>query len=397
MSVGTDDIIDNAVTDAKISLDSVYTVWRESLGVDDLSRILFKRNTISFDPSIIVSHTGSFRKTAVAVSGDNVYVVTQENINITEPPASDAIWYRRSTDGGANFSGAVNLRTTTTGSMFEPSLTASGNNVYVVWDDDGTASQGSDVLYRRSTDGGANFGSTVNLTENTAADAEETAMAASGNNVYVLWSNDFDPGTFDILYKKSTNGGTSFGDTKNLSNTAGSSREPAVAVSGNNVYVVWRERESTTPGNQEILYRRSTNAGANFGSAVNLSNSTGLSQIPAITASGNNVYVVWQDDSLVSGIPDILYRRSTNGGTSFSGAVNLSNTAGNSGSPAIAASGNNVYVVWHDNTTQVAGAQFDILYRKSTNGGTSFGSTVNLSNTAQASTIPAISASNNLT
>src|SRR5215208_2636457 len=233
MSVGTDDIIDNAVTDAKISLDSVYTVWRESLGVDNLSRILFKRNTISFDPSIIVSHTGSFGKTAVAVSG---------------------------------------------------------NNVYVVWDDDGTASQGNDVLYRRSTDGGANFGSTVNLTENTAADAEETAMAASGNNVYVLWSNDFDPGTFDILYKKSTNGGTSFGDT-----------------------------------------------------------------------------------------------------------INLSNTAGSSGSPAIAASGNNVYVVWHDNTTQVAGAQFDILYRKSTNGGTSFGSTVNLSNTAQASTIPAIAASNNLT
>src|SRR5215213_2268413 len=395
MSVGTDDIIDNAVTDAKISLDSVYTVWRESLGVDNLSRILFKRNTISFDPSIIVSHTGSFGKTAVAVSGDNVYVVSQENI--TEPPASDAIWYRRSTDGGANFSGAVNLRTTTTGSMFEPSLTASGNNVYVVWDDDGTASQGSDVLYRRSTDGGANFSSAVNLTENTAADAEETAMAASGNNVYVLWSNFVTGSSSDILYKKSTNGGTSFGDTKNLSNTAGSSREQAVAVSGNNVYVVWRERESTTPGNQEILYRRSTNAGANFGSAVNLSNSTGLSQLPAITASGNNVYVVWQDDSLVSGIPDILYRRSTNGGTSFSGAVNLSNTAGNSGSPAIAASGNNVYVVWHDNTTQVAGAQFDILYRKSTNGGANFGSTVNLSNTAQASTIPAIAASNNLT
>jgi hypothetical protein len=62
MSVGTDDIIDDAVTDAKLSLDSIYTVWRESLGVDNLSRILFKRNTISFDPSIIVSHNGSFGK-----------------------------------------------------------------------------------------------------------------------------------------------------------------------------------------------------------------------------------------------------------------------------------------------------------------------------------------------
>jgi ethanolamine utilization microcompartment shell protein EutL len=394
MSVGTDDIIDNAVTDAKLSLDSIYTVWRESLGVDNLSRILFKRNTISFDPSIIVSHNGSFNKTDVAVSGNNVYVVSRENI--TEPPASDAIWYRRSTDGGASFSGAVNLRTTTTGSMFEPSLTASGNNVYVVWDDDGTASQGSDVLYRRSTDGGASFGSTVNLTENTAADAEETAMAASGNNVYVFWSNFVTGSSSDILYKKSTNGGTSFGDTKNLSNTAGSSREPAVAVSGNNVYVVWRERDSTS-GNQEILYRRSTNGGASFSGAVNLSNSIGLSQLPAIAASGNNVYVVWQDDSLVPGTSDILYKKSTNGGASFGDTKNLSNNAGNSGSPAIAASGNNVYVVWHDNTTQAAGAQFDILYRKSTNGGANFGSTVNLSNTAQASTIPAIAASNNLT
>ena len=177
MSVGADDIIDDAVTDAKLSLESVFTVWIESLGADNLSRILFKRNTISFDPSIIVSHNGSFRKTAVAASGNNVYVVYRENI--TEPPASDAIWYRRSTDGGASFGGAMNLRITTTGNTFEPSL------------------------------------------------------AASGNNVYVLWSNDVDPGGFDILYKKSTNGGASFGDTKILSNTTGNSGRPDIAASNN--------------------------------------------------------------------------------------------------------------------------------------------------------------------
>jgi ethanolamine utilization microcompartment shell protein EutL len=211
-----------------------------------------------------------------------------------------------------------------------------------------------------------------------------------------LWSNFAPGGSSDILYKKSTNGGASFGDTKNLSNTTGSSREPAVAVSGSNVYVVWRERDSTS-GNQEILYRRSTNGGANFGSTVNLSNSTGLSQLPTIAASGNNVYVVWQDDSLVPGTFDILYKKSTNGGASFGDTKNLSNSAGNSGRPAVAVSGNNVYVVWHDNTTQGGVAQFDILYRRSTNGGANFGSTVNLSNTAQASTTPSIAASNNLT
>jgi hypothetical protein len=70
MSVGTEDIIDNAVTDAKLSLDSVYTVWRESLGSDSLSQILFKRNAISFDPSIIVSHIESFDVPAIAASNN---------------------------------------------------------------------------------------------------------------------------------------------------------------------------------------------------------------------------------------------------------------------------------------------------------------------------------------
>src|SRR5919109_4656221 len=128
MSVDTEDIIDDAVTDAKISLDSVYTVWEESLGSGSLSQILFKRNTISFDPSIIVSHNGSFDVPSVAASGNNVYVVWKESsLNVSN------IWYRRSTDGGASFGGIVNLRSRTNGSLFEPAIAASGNNVYVVW------------------------------------------------------------------------------------------------------------------------------------------------------------------------------------------------------------------------------------------------------------------------
>jgi hypothetical protein len=280
MSVDTEDIIDDAVTDAKISLDSVYTVWEESLGSGSLSQILFKRNTISFDPSIIVSHNGSFDVPSVAASGNNVYVVWKESsLNVSN------IWYRRSTDGGASFGGIVNLRSRTNGSLFEPAIAASGNNVYVVWVESIAGGGVWDILYTRSTDGGASFGGIVNLTENTASDAEETAIAASGNNVYVVWS-DLSGNKDNILYKKSTNGGTSFGDTKNLSNTTGDSREPAIAVSGNNVYVVWRERESTL-GNQEIVYRRSTNGGANFGSTVNLSNTPQASTIPAIVASNN--------------------------------------------------------------------------------------------------------------
>ena len=97
MSVGTEDTIDDAVTDATLSLDSVYTVWRESLGSDSFSQILFKRNTISFDPSIIVSHIDSFDVPAVAASGNNVYVVWRGR---SSADSSTAIWYDRGTNGG---------------------------------------------------------------------------------------------------------------------------------------------------------------------------------------------------------------------------------------------------------------------------------------------------------
>ena len=191
------------------------------------------------------------------------------------------------------------------------------------------------------------------------------SIAVSGNNVYVVWK-DNTLGNDEVFYRRSTDGGATFGRTVNLSNTAGFSGAPSIAVSGNNVYIVWYDE---TPGNSEIFYRRSTDDGATFGSTVNLSNNVGESAPSAIAVSGNNVYVVWRDNT--PGNFDMLYRRSTNGGASFGSTVNLSNNGGDSGGTAqgVAASGNNVYVVWRDNTP----GSYDIFYRKSTNGGASFG------------------------
>ena len=50
-----------------------------------------------------------------------------------------------------------------------------------------------------------------------------------------------------------------------------------------------------------------------------------------ISSSGNNVYVVWEDNTL--GNIDILFRESNDGGMSFGPTINLSNNAGSSHSP----------------------------------------------------------------
>jgi hypothetical protein len=96
----------------------------------------------------------------------------------------------------------------------------------------------------------------------------------------VVW-DDNTPGNFDILYRRSINGGSTFPNViKNLSSSGGDSEFPAIALSGNNVYVVWT---NFTSGNFEILYRTSANNGDTFPAVLtNLSANAGASFNPAI-------------------------------------------------------------------------------------------------------------------
>jgi hypothetical protein len=97
-------------------------------------------------------------------------------------------------------------------------------------------------------------------------------------------------------------------------------------------YTVWEERAYSN-----ILFKRNT---ISFDPSINLTNyDTGASSVPAVAASGDNVYVVWRDETTPR-IYDILYRRSTNGGANFGGTVNLSSTISDSFDPAVAASNN---------------------------------------------------------
>jgi hypothetical protein len=106
---------------------------------------------------------------------------------------------------------------------------------------------------------------------------DDTMTTAKLDSVYIVWSEQ----DSDIMFKRNA---ISFDPTINLSNTAGSSYPAALAVSGSNVYVVY---DFPVTGNSEILYRKSTNDGDSFGSTGNLSNTTENSVSPRVAASNN--------------------------------------------------------------------------------------------------------------
>src|SRR4030042_972117 len=120
-----------------------------------------------------------------------------------------------------------------------------------------------------------------------------------------------------------------YGDTwtanKQITNTLGDSKSPAIAVDGSNIYVVWQDN---TPdlSNEEIYFKRSVDGGVTWKTDKRLTNNAGGnydSQYPAIAGDGSHIYVVWYDNA--PGSYEIYFKRSVDGGATWKTKQRLTN------------------------------------------------------------------------
>jgi len=121
------------------------------------------------------------------------------------------------------------------------------------------------------------------------------------------------------------------------------------------VYVAWDDNTpvSGSGTKSEIWMRVSFNNGGSFGSPIRITTNTGTSEYASVAAVGSDVYVAWDDYTPVSGSeqnPEIWLRMSSSNGAVFGSAFRMSTNVGQSEWPSVAASGNHVYVTWQDNT-----------------------------------------------
>ena len=360
--------------------DTIHIVWSDNSHSGTLNFDILYKNShnggTSFGPSENLSNDPlNSAGPKVVASGNVIHAVWEEDL------LGGEVLYRRSTDGGVTFGPTINLSNDLGSKSVD--IAISGNNVYVVWTD--THPTGSRLMYTRSTDGGLNFEIPVNL-DIGGEPRPSTSIAAFDNNVYIVWreiivNND------EIFYKRSIDGGASFGAPINISNDPTDSITPDIAVSGGNVYIVW---DDDNPGSQEIFYRRSIDGGASFGGTVNISNSPEVGGFPSVAAVENNVYIVWEDDDPVGGIAerDILFRRSLDGGANFESTVDISDNNQFSTRADVAAIGDRVYIVWRDFLGDP-----EILLTRSMDEGVSFEGPVNVSNNAGGSGMPSIAVS----
>ncbi len=306
---------------------------------------------LTYNPA--ASSTSFNNAWCIASSGDFVHAVWYDLRD-----GNREIYYKRSTDGGVSW-GADTRLTNNSANSWYPSVSVSSSVVHVVWQDNRDGNEA--IYYKRSTDGGLSWGTDTRLTSNSGYSLSPSG-AVSGSEVHVVWYEGRD-GNNEIYYKRSSDGGISWGADTRLTNDIADSYGSSVSVSGSVVHVAWQDKRDS---NYEIYHKRSTDAGISWGTDTRLTNNPALSRYPSLSASGSIVHIVWEDYR--GSDFNIYYKRSTDGGTSWTADIPLTLDLGDSYHPSLSVSGSVLHAVWSDNRD----GNSNIYYKRSTDAGISW-------------------------
>ncbi|MEM7203071.1 MAG: hypothetical protein AAF628_22615 [Planctomycetota bacterium] len=355
----------NGVRLAATGNNSVYAIWADDR--NGLTDVYFNVSGDSGSTWISMARridngnpAGSTTSAApeMATEGNSIYVVWAENRD-----GDEDIYLNRSSTRGANWLGsATRLDRGAPGRArsLRPQVAASGNAVYVVWEDERNGT-GTDIYFNRSLNRGNSWlASDVRLDVGSppgAADSLRPRLAAAGTRVYVVWS-DLRNGNADVYANVSDNQGTTWlaGDLRLDSGAAGAadSTNVSIAAADANVFVAWEDLRNG-PG-ADIYYNRSRDFGATWlgqDLRIDLGRGGGVTdaRAPHVAAVGAEPYIVWSDDR--NGATDIYFNHSAVGGTTWQSAplrVDLGSPPGDAASiaPQLLATNGALYAAWAD-------------------------------------------------
>jgi hypothetical protein len=269
---------------------SVYVVWIENNSTTGNSSIVFRSsndrgenfstkkelsdiNSLSYYPQISTTEKG------------NVYVVW---VDINTKNGDSNIVFSSSNDEGKNFAHAELLRGGKDLSLFPRMATTEKGNVYVVWEDINSKNGDSNILFRASNNSGENFADRKFLRGGKLLSTSPQVVATEKGDVNAIWiDHNSTTGSNDLVLRKSTNYGQDFGN-RVYPNPHGDelskSFSPQIAATENgNVYAVWIE--------SNVKFNEIFDRDEQSGETVSIGNKTSSTQISA--ADNGNVYVIW--------------------------------------------------------------------------------------------------------
>lgn len=232
---------------------------------------------------------------------------------------------------------------------------AFGRHAYAAWVQHGI------IHLTTSDDGGAAWGHATRVTTHNTA-LYPCSLELSGPLLHLVWPDARNHGLAEPYYKRSADGGRTWTEEVRLSPGTDLFRI-GTAVSGSAIHVVWFNRrflEKVPTGDQtwtwtwgEVYYCRSTDGGATWKKAIRLTRPDSTACRPVVAASGKFVHVAWLDNRDAQQTPgwdwEIYYKRSADGGATWGPDVRMSRNERHSRYPQIMTAGSDrVCCVWED-------------------------------------------------
>ena len=271
--------------------------------------------------------------------------------------------------------------------VLDPWVAVDGSdNVYVAWSD----RKANEIMLRRSTDGGKTFSDPINVSNTHDESIEPKIAIDSKNKLYVLWQENVGGTNRELFLSSSTDGGQSFSEAVNVSNDPGQSGRHSIGFGEqilNDSFSIAFDKDDnvliawTDLDKEALLFSRSTDGGKTFSAPVELPKGKTLPRLPAVAVDNEgNIYVTWANGGGESG--DISLIKSADGGKTWSERLNITDNEGFSDGPDIAIDAEgNITIVFDDDTPELAGTHAAIIaFVRSTDGGKSFSAPKTISN-----------------
>lgn len=296
----TNNLSDSRLPSVAVSGTIVHVIWQDQRDLN--YEIYYKRSTnngVDWSPDIrLTSNTSESWYPVIAASGSFVHIAWRDNRD-----GNREIYYKRSTDNGSIWSQDTRFTSSTLNSDF-PSLETNGSSVFLIWQDFEPGNW--EIFFKSSSDYGTNWSSGSRLTFDSAYSVNPS-LSVSGTNLHVVW-NDFRDNNDEIYYKNSLNNGQTWSNDIRISDNPAPSLRPSVYAKMTFVHIVWIDPRD---GNSEIYYKFSSNNGTNWNTDTRLTNNLEVSYSPSINVSNSVVNVLWEDDQ--DGNNEIYYKRNPTG------------------------------------------------------------------------------------
>lgn len=312
-------------------------------------------------PIVLGSGTIYYDK-PIYVDGLNVYVVYFSDFAAVSDWCCSRnmgnIYMRKSSDGGITWQPEIQVSTSQRG--YRVSVHSVGNEVYLTWMDYRSNSTW-DIYFRKSIDGGATWLSEVNLVAGLYSFGEERPdIYANGKSVHLFWMSSLDnlpscliPGTpynlpqcSEVFYKRSLDGGNTWGDNIRLDmGNSYDGRPIATVLNSDTLLVTWEGDDGVNE--LEPFTRRSIDNGTTWETIQQRRTNIGQASHPWITSSGSSVHLAWYDSRVASNL-EIYYVASYDAGITWSTDELVSNFPGTSEAPVLATTANYVHAIWTD-------------------------------------------------